>query len=281
MLDDSICHSGDTVFYEDKKRTLYYFAENKCGRSSSMDSYFYSCMEIDTTLADSIKAVGSLENVKLLRRDDLKMNSSIDLDVHKRFSTGELLLTTEPSDPSRIWVGDDAKLEVVTNYKPSRIDWYQVAGVYDARFGNLYDIYGNLVDSLLDVNDEVDVLLASTDSTYSRFKELDLTYLTDSAMYYAVVSDRVCPAWSTNVAHIDVVFMIPTAITPFDKDGLNDVFLERYPVVIFNRYGQRIHAGIGWDGTSGGQMVDPGVYYYEADMPGGNRKGSIEVVKIR
>jgi len=168
-----------------------------------------------------------------------------------------------------------------TDMKPARIDWYRVVGEYDARRGNQYDIFGNLADSVTNANDEVDHQLAYTDSSSSNYKELDLTYLTDSAMYYVVVSDDVCPAWSSNVASLDVLLQIPTAITPFDQDGLNDVFMERCPVVIFNRYGQKIHEGTGWDGTSAGELVDPGVYFYQVSMPNGvERKGTIEVVKF-
>lgn len=104
---------------------------------------------------------------------------------------------------------------------------------------------------------------------------------TDSSKYYVVVSNEVCPAVASNMVSLDVLNEIPTAITPYTKDGMNDDFMRGHHVIIFNRYGQMIFEGNdGWDGTYRGVLVDPGVYYYNCDIQSNVFKGSIEVVKI-
>ena len=64
---------------------------------------------------------------------------------------------------------------------------------------------------------------------------------------------------------------------------MNDVFMQSYPVKIFNRYGQLIYEGHdGWRGTTDGGLADPGVYFYECAMRDGTvMKGSIEVVLLK
>ena len=75
---------------------------------------------------------------------------------------------------------------------------------------------------------------------------------------------------------------LPTAITPFNSVGLNDVFLKGRDVIIFDRYGNRVYEGTdGWDGTTKGGVADPGVYFYDAVINGRNYKGTIEVVYFK
>ena len=97
-----------------------------------------------------------------------------------------------------------------------------------------------------------------------------------------MVGDGVCPAVPSNLYNIDVLSRVPTAFTPYIKDGLNDVFLERRDVVIFDRYGQKVFEGMnGWDGTDyNGRMVDPGVFFYKAVINGVTFRGTIEVVLL-
>jgi gliding motility-associated-like protein len=80
-----------------------------------------------------------------------------------------------------------------------------------------------------------------------------------------------------------VILKLPTAFTPYDKDGWNDVFMERHYIIIFDRYGQKIFEGNdGWDGTFKGAMADPGVYYYVVTMTDGSiRKGTVEIIFLR
>lgn len=58
------------------------------------------------------------------------------------------------------------------------------------------------------------------------------------------------------------VIDFPNAFTP-NQDGVNDVFLKNYDLVITNRWGQTLYQGRdGWDGRYKGDKVSPGTYYY-------------------
>lgn len=106
----------------------------------------------------------------------------------------------------------------------------------------------------------------------------------DTTFYYVTIDDGVCPAAASSLIRVDVLTQLPTAFTPYVKDGLNDIFMERHPVTIFDRYGQKIFEGEnGWNGTNKkGARVDPGVYYYSVVMIDGTvMKGTIEVVYLR
>ena len=99
-----------------------------------------------------------------------------------------------------------------------------------------------------------------------------------STKYTVFASDGVCPA--TN-ASFEVSVQIPTAITPYVKDGMNDYYMRGFDVVIFDRYGMKVFQGSdGWDGSKGGRMADPGVYYCQVVLKDGKlHTGTIEVVK--
>ena len=105
----------------------------------------------------------------------------------------------------------------------------------------------------------------------------------DTTFYYVTIDDGVCPAAASSLIRVDVLTQLPTAFTPYVKDGLNDIFMERHPVTIFDRYGQKVFTGEnGWDGTHKGVLVDPGVYFYTVTMIDGTvMKGTIEVVYER
>ena len=53
-----------------------------------------------------------------------------------------------------------------------------------------------------------------------------LTDLQDTSSYYVLMIDSVCPAVPSNVVSINVVKDIPTAFTPSNSLGMNDVFME-------------------------------------------------------
>lgn len=99
-----------------------------------------------------------------------------------------------------------------------------------------------------------------------------------SSEYKVYAGDGVCPvAFST----IELGVVLPTAFTPHFKDGLNDVYMEGYYVIIFDRYGQKVfEGGNGWDGTHRGVLADPGVYYSKVKLNNGKVvSGTIEIVK--
>ncbi|MCQ2193114.1 MAG: gliding motility-associated C-terminal domain-containing protein [Paludibacteraceae bacterium] len=74
---------------------------------------------------------------------------------------------------------------------------------------------------------------------------------------------------------------IPTAFSPSNADGSNDVFMKGYEVYVYDRYGNLIcHSTNGWDGRYHGSFADAGVYVYFVVMKDGKkRKGTIEVLK--
>jgi gliding motility-associated-like protein len=200
------------------------------------------------------------------------------VDVYYRHQSGDFGLAIEGRpDTTMFFIGEEvslllsAKEELVS--APLFYHWYQVNDDFDGEKG--YDLSG------------VPQLVATASD--NRIYEIDLSnelpsaYVMqpeDSASYYVVVGDGVCPAVATNLVKVDVMSKLATAFTPYVKDGYNDLFLERHHVVIFDRYGQKVYEGDnGWDGTKSGILVDPGVYFYTAQMKNGTvMNGSIEVV---
>lgn len=68
----------------------------------------------------------------------------------------------------------------------------------------------------------------------------------------------------TGERNIDTIRIVdfPNAFTP-NNDGVNDVFLSGYDLIITNRWGQTLYTGrTGWDGRYKGDKVSPGTYYY-------------------
>lgn len=53
------------------------------------------------------------------------------------------------------------------------------------------------------------------------------------------------------------------AFTPFDADGINEIFMPGVDLTIINRWGQELYRGTeGWDGTYNNNRVSPGTYFY-------------------
>lgn len=207
----------------------------------------------------------------------------VSLSMKRRMSPDNLMLTTEPNNPARVYLGESAKLNLVTKYKPEVYMWYRAKGVVDGNSDRMFDKYGNVREDYMDSDFEQDTLLGITKYGELGSKVWDLTELGDSAQYYVLLVDSVCPAVPSNIVSIDVVKKLPTAFTPHNSIGMNDVFMEGHKVVIFNRYGQKmVESDNGWDGTCRGNLVDPGVYYYEVIINDGEKhKGSIEVVYFK
>ncbi|HOU68951.1 MAG TPA: hypothetical protein PKW49_10335 [Paludibacteraceae bacterium] len=277
-VDDKEYKPGTPVMYDGKLHSMYYYADNSCGRSTSYDSYFTYCGPLLLTKEDSIKVVGSEANLNLWRKDELHSEDSVKLTIHQRYVTDSILLATNPSHINRVWMGDELEFRLNTTYKPAFYHWYKISGLFDGRFPASFDKYGDVLDSLNRTDGLDELLIGNMSGEANKFRFIP----TDSALYYVLIGDGVCPAMPSNVVSVDVMDKLPTAITPFNSVGLNDVFLKGRDVIIFDRYGNRVYEGTdGWDGTTKGGVADPGVYFYDAVINGRNYKGTIEVVYFK
>lgn len=82
----------------------------------------------------------------------------------------------------------------------------------------------------------------------------------DQDSVWVIATDNGCSSSRSQVLVRVVDF--PNAFTP-NNDGVNDIFLKGYDLVITNRWGQTIYQGTdGWDGKYKGDKVSPGTYYY-------------------
>ena len=283
LLDDSLYHAHQPV--PGGYRTLKFYAKNECGESDSKNSLFAFCEMLKATTEDSLLAAGSEENLKLWREDKLYSNDSIVLDVHTRYDANKFILTTLPTDKPRVVRGDGASLIVKTNYKPKTYYWYRVNGKSDGMSCfDAFSVNGEVDDDCVDSDDSKDELLGVTiDGFDVDANKFALASVSDTADYYVLITDSVCPAAQSNVVEIAVLDELPSAITPYTLDNLNDVFMKGYFVMIFNRYGQKVFEGEdGWDGKIDGVLVDPGVYFYDTRLKDGSVvSGTIEVVKIK
>lgn len=77
------------------------------------------------------------------------------------------------------------------------------------------------------------------------------------------------------------VVNVPTAFSPQNQNGVNDVFMKGYEVYIYDRYGLLVcHSNDGWDGTYRGKLADAGVYIYKLIFKSGKEKsGTVEIFK--
>ena len=278
VLDTKDYVPNTPVPYTRNEVPVYYFAENECGRTRSDSSLFTTCGEPVNSMEDSLRYVGSVDNLNAWRNYKVFRRDSVLLDLHERFVRDSLVLASDPLGLSRCYYGDEVVLSINTHhFKPVFYSWYKVLNGFDGD-GNEYDKEGNL---LTEISEELrDSIM------YRDYEELHTYYKffpADSSAYYVLVGDGVCPAVPSNLYYIDVLTRVPTAFTPYLKDGFNDVFLERRQVVIFDRYGQKVFEGQnGWDGTDyNGRMVDPGVFFYEAVINGVRFNGTIEVVYFK
>jgi hypothetical protein len=105
-------------------------------------------------------------------------------------------------------------------------------------------------------------------------------YPKSTSTYSVIATDHVC---LETMAFWDIKVKLPTILTPYDGNGLNDYFMKSYEVEIFNRYGQHVFSGNdGWNGTYRGVLADPGVYFYVVVLKNGKiEKGTIELVKMK
>ena len=61
--------------------------------------------------------------------------------------------------------------------------------------------------------------------------------------------------------------VVPKVFTP-NGDGINDVFMPTYKIIVFDRLGIEIYSGTdGWDGTYKGKPVPLDIYFYKISYP--------------
>lgn len=296
LLNDSVYVEGTPVTHEDGwEQTAVYYAKNACGTTVATHTLFNHCGTPLATALDSLNFVGnSAEKFRLLRKDSLYTADSLRVKLYTRYEPSQVLLTTKPQDKARIFAGQEVTLNVTMPYDAAITKWMRVQHEFDGENNAVYNKYGLIISGGSREYDDVDIerelfysahdTAAGDTSIYvasSIVRNFVVPNQTDTSYYYVLVGNGVCPAVVSNVVKVDIIKEIPTAITPYTKDGLNDDFMLGHHVIIYNRYGQMIFEGDnGWDGTYRGVLVDPGVYFYSVDWQGGISKGSIEVVKI-
>jgi hypothetical protein len=278
-----------SVYAVSQRRSLVYYAENECGSSTSVNSYYLACSPVHLSAADSLAVAGSEQQLQLWRKDEMLMNRSVNLHISRPPFPSALVLdgkthNLSASGACTVYGDEPVTLDLSTAYRPTRVDWYAVAGNYDAADeAGQYDKQGDLQRSA-NFADENDVLISGASVGISDSLTFSLQVGLDSTTtFYAVVSDGVCPAVPTHLFTVNQMEHIPTAITPYTHDGLNDVFMKGHKVIIFDRFGQKVFEGDdGWDGHNqvNGKRAVPDVYYYYLHLRNGkSHKGSIEVVK--
>ncbi|MDO4525076.1 MAG: gliding motility-associated C-terminal domain-containing protein [Bacteroidales bacterium] len=243
---DGVLYSPNTKLpYSNIPRTLRYYATNACGTNTSIDG--------------------------------------VSIHTHERMRPENFMLVTKPQNKPRVFRNESAELKLVTKYRPFEYHWYKVNGVFDGRFEEAFDKEGQIKEEYKDLISEPDSLLDVKLKNDEACNMYELIGLQDTASYYVLMLDSVCPAVPSNVVSINVIKDLPTAFTPMNSIGLNDKFMDGYPVVIFNRYGQKmVESNNGWDGKCRGEYVDAGVYFYEIVLKDGSKhKGSIEVVYFK
>ena len=292
MIDGKRFNANDSVegavSYDFNGKEIAYYAENRCGASTSNNTYdslgnnlhthvMLSCYDDTLTKQDTLIYLDNdTAAYEMLRLNQLFSSDSILLDVHKRYLPDSIIIETDPHDPARIWNGESITLTVKTSYDYHYLVWRKVKGKYDLEGYNSLEGEGFIFDDPEDEEDEVYESSGFSTNPYI------VDYPQDTAYYYVTISDGVCPETPSRLTEVDVLQQIPTAFTPHTKDGLNDIFMENHHVIIFDRYGQKVFEGTnGWPGTHKGHDADPAVYFYELEMGNGLIvRGTVEVVKM-
>jgi len=101
--------------------------------------------------------------------------------------------------------------------------------------------------------------------------------------YVSVIAYELgCPSVEDSI--LVKVKVLPNAFTPFEKDGVNEIFGKGLELTIINKWGQEIYKGIdGWNGEYKNEHVSPGTYYYIIELNNGTPNaqiltGSVNVV---
>ncbi len=146
---------------------------------------------------------------------------------------------------------------------------------YDSEFNEIEESYGE---------EELHVVLEEAGTTYWRFVGMNATGECDA---YGDV-------YQINIAESSL--QCPNAFSPGVTEGVNDEWkvsyksLVKFKCWIFNSWGVQMceltDPSQGWDGTYGGKVVKPGVYYYVIEAEGSEgkkykKKGDINVVGMK
>lgn len=140
-----------------------------------------------------------------------------------------------------------------------------------------------------------DVMMRAPELDFSHtFSDQGTTYV----RLYCANADASCEYWSETYEIVigESMLKCPNAFTPFNQDGVNDVWrvtfssLVEFECHIYNRNGHEIYsftdpAG-GWDGRYGGKFVPTGAYYYVIKALGGDGKkyklaGDINILEYK
>ncbi|MFW5890277.1 MAG: gliding motility-associated C-terminal domain-containing protein [Marinilabiliaceae bacterium] len=117
----------------------------------------------------------------------------------------------------------------------------------------------------------------------------------DTVTLRVVNRDSGCDDLSDTLVVVeDSELEVPNVFTP-NGDGINDEFrvafrsLKEFEMVIFNRWGRKVYESNdpekGWDGTVGGKIGAPGVYFYYIKGEGYNedevhkREGAVHLIR--
>lgn len=141
------------------------------------------------------------------------------------------------------------------------------------------------------------------DDVSLRASELDFThtFTEQGTLYvrlYCANADAGCEYYSPTyeVSIGESMLKCPNAFTPFNQDGVNDIWKVTYSSIIqfechiFNRHGRKIISftdpSQGWDGRYGGKFVPAGAYYYVIKARGSDGKeyklsGDINIVDYK
>lgn len=116
--------------------------------------------------------------------------------------------------------------------------------------------------------------------------------------FFGANGDGSCEAYSdvytVNIGTSEL--LCPNVFSPGSSEGVNDVWKVSYKSIvqfkcwIYNRWGNQITTfddpAQGWDGTYGGKLVKPGVYYYVIQATGADGKkyklkGDINIIRYK
>lgn len=147
-------------------------------------------------------------------------------------------------------------------------------------------------------------------ATDPDFNDIDLrlnqdevvqTFVDEGTTYWRFIGanddnscETVSQTFTVSIGISDLV--CPNVFTPGVSEGVNDVWKVSYRSItefhcwIFNRWGNKIielnDPSQGWDGTYGGKLVKPGVYYYVIEARGADGKkykksGDINIIRYK